>query len=174
MNSNDQTKSQLYEEIQQLRSELAVTRSVVARRTSDLAISEERFSLAMRSTNDGLWDWNLETDETYYSPSWKAMLGYQENELENTLNTWVSLVHPDDKAIALQKTQDYIAGRANSFEVEFRMRHKDGHDIFVLSRGFLVKREVDAKPIRMVGTHVDITERKKPKHLIKDTLKYWG
>ena len=161
MNSNDQTKSQLYEEIQQLRSELAVTRSVVARRTSDLAISEERFSLAMRSTNDGLWDWNLETDETYYSPSWKAMLGYQENELENTLNTWVSLVHPDDKAIALQKTQDYIAGRANSFEVEFRMRHKDGHDIFVLSRGFLVKREVDAKPIRMVGTHVDITERKK-------------
>jgi len=131
----------------------------------DLYISEERFSLAMRGANDGLWDWNLETDEVYYSPRWKTMLGYQEDELENKLSTWASLVHLDDKDVVLNKVQDYIAGRNNSFEVEMRMRHKDGHEVFVLSRAFLVTRKSDGKPVRLVGTHIDITERKKAEAL---------
>lgn len=88
------------------------------------------------------------------------MLGYEESELENNLNTWASLVHPDDKEIVLGKVRDYIDGRKDSFEVEMRMRHKDGHEVFVLSRAFLVIREPDGKPFRLVGTHVDITERK--------------
>ncbi|HQU61634.1 MAG TPA: EAL domain-containing protein [Nitrosomonas sp.] len=160
MNHTKKTKSQLLEEIKQLRSELADVKLATEKRAKELHISEERFSLAMRGANDGLWDWNLETDEVYYSPRWKSMLGYEENELENTLHTWAHLVHADDKDIVLQRVQDYLEGRIHAFEIEMRMRHKEGHQIFVLSRAFLVIREPDGKPIRLVGTHVDITERK--------------
>jgi diguanylate cyclase (GGDEF)-like protein/PAS domain S-box-containing protein len=161
MGNAKQTKSQLLEELQQLRSELAAVKLTAEKRTHELYVSEERFSLAMRGANDGLWDWNLETDEVYYSPRWKSMLGYEESELENNLNTWASLVNPGDKAVALEKVQDYLDGRKDSFEVEMRMHHKDGHEVFVLSRALLVTRGSDGKPVRLVGTHVDITERKK-------------
>lgn len=161
MGNANRTKSQLLEEIKRLHSELATVKRMTEQRTHELYVSEERFSLAMRGANDGLWDWNLETDEVYYSPRWKSMLGYEESELENNLNTWASLVHPDDKIVALEKVQDYFDGRKDSFEVEMRMRHKDGHEVFVLSRAILVTRGSDGKPVRLVGTHVDITERKK-------------
>lgn len=129
--------------------------------------SRERFSLALRGANDGLWDWDLETDEVYYSPRWKSMLGYEEDELKNHLSTWTSLVHSADKDRALIKVQDYLDGRANSFEIELRMHHKEGHDVFVLSRAFLLNRKSDNKPIRLVGTHVDITERKKSEFFVE-------
>lgn len=129
-------------------------------REKALQQSEERFSLAMRGANDGLWDWNLKTDEVYYSPRWKSMLGYEEEELEAKLDAWAALVHSDDKDWVLEKVQDYLEGRTDSFEVEMRMRHKDGHEVIVLSRAFLASREPDGKPVRLVGTHVDITERK--------------
>jgi diguanylate cyclase (GGDEF)-like protein/PAS domain S-box-containing protein len=122
--------------------------------------SEERLSLAMRGANDGLWDWNLETDEVYYSPRWKSMLGYEE-DLEHHLDTWRRLVHPDDKEQVLEKVQHVLSGKTDSFEVEMRMQHKEGHEIVVLSRAFLVNRESDGKAVRLVGTHVDITERTK-------------
>lgn len=89
------------------------------------------------------------------------MLGYGENELDSTLNTWERLVHHDDKNMVLEKVQDYLAGRVDSFEVAMRMRHKNGHEVYVLSRAFLITRKSDGKPVRLVGTHVDITERKK-------------
>jgi PAS domain S-box-containing protein len=137
--------------------------------STELRQSEERFSLAMRGANDGLWDWNLETDEVYYSPRWIQMLGFKESELDTTLDTWKTLVHPDDQGVVLEKVQDYIDGRANSFEVEMRMRHKDGHYLFILSRAFLAKQENDDMPYRLVGTHVDITERKKSEQFVLDT-----
>ena len=127
MGSAKQTKSQLLEELHQLRSELAAIKLMTEKRTQELYVSEERFSLAMRGANDGLWDWNLETDEVYYSPRWRSMLGYEESELENHVNTWAGLVHPDDKVIVLEKVRDYLDARKDSFEVEMRMRHKDGH-----------------------------------------------
>ncbi len=160
MDYTNRSRSQLLEEIQRLHTELAAVNLMTEKRTTELYISEERFSLAMRGANDGLWDWNLETDEVYYSPRWKSMLGYGEKELDNDLNTWANLVHPDDKDRVLEKVQKYLVGRADSFDVEMRMRHKDGHEVFVLSRAFLVIRESDGKPTRLVGTHVDMTERK--------------
>jgi PAS domain S-box-containing protein len=161
MNNSFKPKALLLEEIKQLRRELAAVKLTTEKRTAELYKSEERFSLAMRGANDGLWDWNIETGEVYYSLRWKNMLGYGENELDSTLNTWESLVHPDDKDIVLEKVYDYLAGRVDSFEVEMRMLHKDGHEVYVLSRGFRVICESDGKPVRLVGTHVDITERKK-------------
>ncbi|MES9829571.1 MAG: EAL domain-containing protein [Candidatus Thiodiazotropha sp.] len=127
----------------------------------ELFLREERLTLALKGANDGLWDWNLETDEVYYSHQWKGMLGYEEDELEHHLDTWASLVHPDDKERVLKTVEDHLSGNADSFEVEMRMRHKDGHEVVVLSRAFLVNRASDGKAIRLVGTHVDITERKK-------------
>lgn len=160
MDNTNQSISQLLEEVQRLQAGLADIKLMTEKLTAELYLSEERFSLAMRGANDGLWDWNLETDEVYYSPRWKNMLGYAENDLENTINTWGNLVNPDDKDRVLEKVREYIDGRKNSFEVEMRMHHKDGHEIFVLSRGFLATRKSDDKPLRLVGTHVDITERK--------------
>ncbi|MCU7837714.1 MAG: EAL domain-containing protein [gamma proteobacterium symbiont of Taylorina sp.] len=133
--------------------------------------SEERFILAMRGANDGLWDWNLETNDVYYSPRWKSMLGYDETELDNKLDTWAALVHPDDKDYVLEKVQDYLTGCADSFEVEMRMHQKNGCEIFVLSRAFLVNRESDGKPERLVGTHIEITERKRTEAYEKKNAK---
>jgi len=89
------------------------------------------------------------------------MLGYDEDELENNLGTWASLVHPDEKASVLQQADDYLHGISTSFEVEMRMRHKQGHYLFIRSRAFKVISATDGKPERLIGTHVDITYRKK-------------
>lgn len=132
----------------------------IYKREKELVESEERFALAMRGANDGLWDWNLETNEIYYSPRWKNMLGYEENELGTTLDSWADLVHPKDKDRVLQSVQDYIEGRTDSFEVEMSMRHKNGHDVIILSRAFMLKKDKGDYPVRLVGTHVDITQLK--------------
>jgi two-component system cell cycle sensor histidine kinase/response regulator CckA len=124
------------------------------------ALSEERFRLAMRGATDGLWDWNLKTDAVYYSPRWKAMLGYAEDELPHHLDTWKTLVHPEDLERTLALVGDLIAGRAPKYEVEFRMRHKDGHHLDILSRAFLV-HDARGEAVRLVGTHVDISEHKR-------------
>ena len=130
-------------------------------RTAKLQINDRRYTLAMRGTNDGLWDWNFETNEVYYSPRWKSMLGYEEYELENVLDTWENLVHPDDKDTVMERVQAYLSGAVDFFEVEMRMKHKDGHYVFILSRACSELRESDGKPTHLVGTHVDITQRKK-------------
>ena len=141
----------------------------IEKRNAELFKSEERFAHAMQGANDGLWDWNLETDEVYYSPRWKSMLGYGESELPDHLDTWKKLVHPDDKDRVLNAIADYVEGRAASFEVEMRMHHRDGHEVVVLSRAFLVKRESSQKPTRIVGTHVDITARTESEQFIVAT-----
>lgn len=155
------SNTQLLEEIKQLRAELASVQLSKEEQTSELYKSEELFTLAMRGASDGLWDWDLATDNVYYSPRWKSMLGYKEHELESNLNTWATLVHPDEKDLVLEKVQDYLSGRADSFEVEMRMRHKDGRDVFIRSRAFQVTNGSTGKVERLLGTHVDITLRKK-------------
>jgi len=136
-----------------------------------LRLSEQRFELAMNGTNDGLWDWNLETDEVYYSPRWFSMLGYEADVFPPVLATWTELVHPDDKRWVLQRVTDYLEERTDSFEVEMRMRHKDGHNVVVLSRASKVLRDSDSKPIRLVGTHVDITYRNQQETLLEASRK---
>lgn len=125
-----------------------------------LQASEERFQLAMLGANDGIWDRNLLTDEVYYSPRWKEMLGYREDELENRLDTWTELMHPDDRETALARVQEFLEGRTDTFEVEFRMQHREGHYISILSRA-LLSRDDQGRGVRLVGTHVDITRQRR-------------
>jgi PAS domain S-box-containing protein len=121
--------------------------------------SEERLALALDATNDGLWDWNLETGETYFSPRYATMLGYEPDELEFSFATWESLLHPED----LQKTKRVVVEhieRGEPFTVEFRLKTKDGTWLWVLGRGKVMERDASGRPTRMVGTHVDINARK--------------
>ncbi|WP_290704736.1 EAL domain-containing protein [Amphritea sp.] len=143
--------------------------NTVEQRTAELYRNEERFALAMRSANDGLWDWHLRTNQVYFSPRWMSMLGYGPDELEPVLDTWASLVHPDDKEHVLQKAQDYLSEKEAAFEVEMRMQHKNGHYIFVRSRAFKMLCNSTGKTSRLIGTHVDISDKKRSEILDKGT-----
>jgi PAS domain S-box-containing protein len=140
---------------EQKRMEVAFLESEKALRDSD-----ERFQLAMRGANDGLWDLNLLTNETYFSPRWKSMLGYADEELENRYDIWEQRLHPEDLEPTLSRLHDYMERRTTTYEVEFRLRHKNGHYVDILSRAFLLDGD-HGEALRIVGTHVDITERKK-------------
>ncbi len=132
--------------------------------------SEERFDLAMKASNDGLYDWNLVTNEVYYSTRWKTILGYEENELPNDLSTWENLSHNEEKEASLAKLNDATKNRITHYGVEFRMKHKLGHWVNVLSRAELVYNE-EGKVIRAVGTHADLTDQKKAEKNLKEALK---
>jgi PAS domain S-box-containing protein len=116
----------------------------------------ERLNLALRTASDGLWDWDLENDVVYYSPRWKEILGYSEGELENHIDTWKLLVDPADRERVLRLVDDVVAGRAPKLEAEFRMRHKDGRWLDILSRATLL-RDKNGHPTALVGLHLDIT-----------------
>jgi diguanylate cyclase (GGDEF)-like protein/PAS domain S-box-containing protein len=120
--------------------------------------SEERYALAARGANDGLWDWNLKTGEIYYSPRWKSMLGYEENEIKNSLEEWFSRVHPEDIEKLKARIDLHLEG-LTPFENEHRMKHKDGTYRWMLSRGLAV-RDAEGKVYRMAGSQTDITDRK--------------
>jgi PAS domain S-box-containing protein len=124
-----------------------------------LRASEERFALALRGASDGLWDWDVRTSHVFYSPRWKEMLGYRADELEHHLKTWERLTHPDDLPLTMEKVREHLAGRTGQYEVEFRMRHKEGRWVHILSRAIVV-RDAAGQPVRLVGTHQDITARK--------------
>ncbi|MBN8697637.1 MAG: PAS domain S-box protein [Bacteroidetes bacterium] len=138
---------------------LGLARDVTDRVLSEkkLRDSEERFNLALKGANDGLWDWNLIANEVYYSPRWKEMVGYGDHELENNFETWVSLLHPDDHANTIDKLNSYLSGKSEEYNVEFRLKHKNGSYIDVLARGFLIK-DSDGNNVRITGTHLDMTE----------------
>ena len=123
--------------------------------------SEERLTLAFAGAQEGVWDWNLETGAVVYSPRWKEMLGYDpdSDEIEPHVRAWERLLHPDDKALAERLSESVMRG-APTYQGEFRLKHKDGHYIHVLSRGFPVRREPGGPAVRIVGTHFDLTERR--------------
>ncbi|QTA80836.1 Two component system response regulator/histidine kinase, PAS domain-containing [Desulfonema limicola] len=127
----------------------------------DALIEErERFDLAMRSVNDGLWDWNIKTNEIYFSPVWKKLLGYEDHEIKNEFSAWERLTDPKDVKISWGILNEVLAGKRKSFENEFKMLHKDGRWVDILARANVFFDE-NGKGERCIGTHVDITERKK-------------
>ena len=122
--------------------------------------SEERFKLAMEASRDGIWDWNIETGEVYYSPSYAAMLGFGPDELPGRISTWSERIHPENRDSAVEANTACIENRIDSFRVEFRMRTRTGDWRWILARGKAVARRPDGRAIRLVGTHTDITDQK--------------
>jgi PAS domain S-box-containing protein len=124
-----------------------------------LAKSEERFDLAMRGANDGVWDWDIAAGTVYYSPRWKAMLGHTEDEIGNGLDEWARRVHPDDLAAAMAAIEAHFSGKTDKFDTVFRFLHKDGQYLWLLSRGQALF-DTKGAPMRMVGTHTDVSAQK--------------
>ena len=148
----------------------SVMRDITERKRTEEALreSEERLSLAFAGAQEGVWDWNLETGQVVYSPRWKQMLGYEEWEIEPHVSAWERLLHPDDheRARALNAA---VARGERSYEAEFRLRHKAGHFVDVLSRGLPVRREPGGPVVRIVGTHFDLTERKRAEAALRES-----
>lgn len=141
--------------------------SLVERRTAELQsnrealrLNEERWNLALDGAGDGVWDWDLQSERLYFSPMWKAMLGYQENEIGNHPDEWRGRLHPEDAARCQHALHEHLAGRTPMYRCEKRLRCKDGSWLWLLARGKVVERRADGQPLRIIGTHADISVRK--------------
>lgn len=131
----------------------------IRERTAELRESEERYMLAMRGANDGLWDWNLKKNEIYFSPRWKTMLGYKQAEIKNEPGEWFQRVHQKDLSRLQTAITDHINGDTEHFECEYRMLDANKEYRWILSRGLAV-RDTDGIAHRMAGSQTDITDRK--------------
>jgi len=128
--------------------------------TDTLIESEQRWNFALEGSGDGVWDWNIKTEEVLYSKRWKQMLGYEEYEFPNLLSSWEEHIHPEDKANTHKALEDYFGNDITIYAVQFRMRCKDGSWKWILARGMVTNFDKSLAPERMIGTHTDITELK--------------
>lgn len=141
---------------------LVMVRDVTDRVTAEAALreSEARWQFALSGSGDGVWDWNLETNHVFLSAQWKTMLGYGEHEVGDTFEAWQSVIHPDDKAQCIGDLDRHLRGETQIYQNEHRLRCKDGSYKWVLDRGKVLQRGPAGEPLRMIGTHTDVTERK--------------
>ena len=149
-------------------------RDVTERVTADRALreSEERLRLALASANQGIYDLDVITGEAVVTPEYATMLGYRPDEFHETNDNWLARLHPDDHASVAAAYGDYIAGRRPSYQVEFRQRTAAGEWRWILSSGRIVERAPDGKPMRMLGTHTDITDRKQTEAQLRRSEEY--
>lgn len=138
-----------------------VAHDISERKRTEWALreSEARLKLAVSAAKIGLWDWDTRTTEVYFSPEWKAQLGYEDHEIENDFEEWRSRVHPDDLEAAEARIQRYLANPWPNYFSEFRMKHRDGSYRWIFATADLLPDE-EGNLTRMVGSHVDITEQK--------------
>lgn len=137
------------------------------RAKQQLEKSEERLRLVLRGSTDASWDWDLAAGDIYYSDRWWEMLGYAPGALPSDPELWLRLVHPDDEARLREFVGTLFADRREVYGVEFRLRHRDGHYVPVLSRGFVL-RDLVGRPLRIAGTNTDLTERKEAERRIHE------
>lgn len=140
----------------------AFTRDITERKRSEEALreSEERWQFALEGSGDGLWDWDVPGKKIYLSKQYKEMIGYTDDELPDSLGEWESRLHPDDKADIYAKLNSHLEGKTPVYISQYRFRSKDGSYKWILDRGKVITRTDDGKPLRVIGIHTDITERK--------------
>ena len=135
----------------------------------ELRTSEERYSLVARSINDGLWDWTFEDDRIYFSPRWKAMLGFDENEIGSDPLEWIERIHADDKSRVINELHVSKNTESAHFECEYRIKDAEGNYRWVMCRGLAVSDE-DGKAYRMTGSQTDISELKRARGKLASML----
>jgi PAS domain S-box-containing protein len=142
---------------------------IAQRKQTDAAlrISEERWNFALEGSRDGVWDWNVKTNDVFFSQRWKTMLGYSENEFEGRFDEWITRVHRDDLDATLDGIQRHLRGETADYEVEHRVLAKDGSYRWILARGRVVVRDEAGAPTRMVGTQIDVTERREAEEQLR-------
>lgn len=133
---------------------------IATKATEKLHTSEERLRFALEGAGDGLWDWNLKTNKVYFSKRWKEILGFSEDEIIDTFDAWKSRVHPEDLKQVKADIKAHIEGRSSIYINEHRVKCKDGSYKWVLTRGIVASRDVNGRPLRMVGSQSDISEQK--------------
>ncbi len=136
--------------------------------------SEERFSLAMEASKDGIWDWDLTTGYIYCSPALTSMLGYDSKDVIEHVDQWQNLIHPEDRQKTYQINLDCVNNLTDSFEIEYRMKTSDGCWKWILGRGRAACRDVSGRAVRVIGTHQDITERKQTEDALKASELWLG
>jgi PAS domain S-box-containing protein len=131
--------------------------------------SEERYAHVIEASEQGIWDWNVETNEVFYSEQWKKQIGYNDHELKNEFNTWVEHLHPDEKEYCRNAVHSYLNQPVEHFILDFRFRHKDGTYRWIHNKAASLKNN-EGKVIRLFGTHTDITESKLSEAIFKDII----
>jgi PAS domain S-box-containing protein len=141
---------------------IGVHQDITGRKQAEASIrvSEERLKFVLEGSQLGFWDWNIETGEVIRNEQWAAMLGYTLKEITATVNQWADLQHPDDRQAAAQSIQDHLNGLSPAHKVEYRLLARDGQYKWILDQAKIVSRNSQGKPLRMSGTHTDITPRK--------------
>ncbi|HEY9072015.1 MAG TPA: PAS domain S-box protein [Candidatus Ozemobacteraceae bacterium] len=133
---------------------------------TDAHRTAERLDLALEASSIGLWEWNIQTDEIWYSPHWMRQIGYEPGELPSVFSTWESRLHPEDRNRTLTYVETFFSARQERYELEFRFLHRDGHYFWVLSKAVVVL-DSSGKPIRLLGTHQDITRFKNAEQALR-------
>lgn len=143
-------------------SQVGMLQDITERKLVDLALrdSEQQLQLVLEGGHLGFWDWNIVTNEVERNAIWAEMLGYTLEEIQHTTQQWTDFIYPDDRAKAWQSIADTLGGVAPYHEVEYRMFHKDGSLVWVLDHASVVQRDAHGKPLRMSGTHTDISKLK--------------
>ena len=141
---------------------IVTTRNVTKRKKAEDTLKEieERWQFALEGANQGAWDWNMETNEVIYSESYKKMYGFEDDELPDHIDEWTKRVHPEDRKQIEESIKTHIDGNNPYLESTYRIRGKDEKYKWVLAKGMLISRDAKGKPLRMIGTHTDITDKK--------------
>ena len=163
------TNRALFDEEGQVVAYQSFGEDVTERKKTETALENmgQRLELALQAGDIGVWDWDLVTDEVYFSPEWKAQIGYAEDELPNVYKEWESRLHPEDREQTLRALRAYRQGQTDKYAVEFRLRHKDGSYRWIFARGEMLLDD-SGKPVRMNGCHLDITDRVRAEETLQE------